>query len=415
MCVLQDVGKAVLESYSRVLEGAASNLRRRIRDVLDSFAASLDARNRLALPPPTPHAHNKRQPTFNTLLPDTVFDQVSVSNDSESTVESGRSRDSSQSSGSGSVAVPPSPGTSRFAASLLGGSSSAVTSEAPGSGGARESTLSRWRNRKKVTPPNNHLIVTQRMDSLPPRSPELRSASITALPPVRNYSPNPSRPPAGAPASASPLTNPPTFTAVPMSARDSDASVTAAAAMVAGLSGSRMHSGSIPGSSTCSLQGSPVDGVSDSDMFMSQQSHGNRRLVSHATQPVRSSTGHHHNHLHHQQQHDRVSHRKPAGVSSGPSDGSTDHLVHDETAPRFPRSGTEWSPPQGGSLRGGPPGIPGGPGAGMKGSGRGRNMRRTHSTGGAELLIVKQGEQQHWPRRLWGLRQAAREGEVGEV
>ncbi|GJP63840.1 hypothetical protein CLOP_g20881 [Closterium sp. NIES-67] len=95
-----DIGKAVLESYSRVLEGAASNIRSRIRDVLHANYLFLNPQQFMDLPC-DPHPQGLRHPTFSVLMPETVFDAVSLSSDnSESTNGSVRSFDSSRSGGS---------------------------------------------------------------------------------------------------------------------------------------------------------------------------------------------------------------------------------------------------------------------------------------------------------------------------
>ncbi|CAI5958579.1 unnamed protein product [Closterium sp. NIES-64] len=97
----QDIGKAVLESYSRVLEGAASNIRARLRDVLH---ADHLFNNPQLFPlqdaPSDPRPQHLRHPTFSLLMPDTVFDAVSVSGGSESSA-SIRSFESSRSGSSG--------------------------------------------------------------------------------------------------------------------------------------------------------------------------------------------------------------------------------------------------------------------------------------------------------------------------
>ncbi|CAI5483977.1 unnamed protein product [Closterium sp. Yama58-4] len=80
-----DIGKAVLESYSRVLEGAASNIRSRIRDVLHANYLFLNPQQLVDVPC-DPHPQGLRHPTFSVLMPETVFDAVSMSSDnSEST------------------------------------------------------------------------------------------------------------------------------------------------------------------------------------------------------------------------------------------------------------------------------------------------------------------------------------------
>ncbi|CAI5969690.1 unnamed protein product [Closterium sp. NIES-65] len=110
----QDIGKAVLESYSRVLEGAASNIRARLRDVLH---ADHLFNNPQLFPlqdaPSDPRPQHLRHPTFSLLMPDTVFDAVSVSGGSESSA-SIRSFESSRSGSSGK-------GGRHFRASQSGG------------------------------------------------------------------------------------------------------------------------------------------------------------------------------------------------------------------------------------------------------------------------------------------------------
>ncbi|CAI7779244.1 unnamed protein product, partial [Closterium sp. NIES-54] len=155
----RDIGKAVLESYSRVLEGAASNIRARLRDVLH---ADHLFNNPQLFPlqdaPSDPRPQHLRHPTFSLLMPDTIFDAVSVSGGSESSA-SIRSFESSRSGSSGK-------GGRHFRGGSMV-SDSGVSSPGGGGGGSGgsggisggKSGGGRW-------------------DTRPPRSPELRTSSV---------------------------------------------------------------------------------------------------------------------------------------------------------------------------------------------------------------------------------------------
>ncbi|GJP77268.1 hypothetical protein CLOP_g7688 [Closterium sp. NIES-67] len=151
----RDIGKAVLESYSRVLEGAASNIRARLRDVLHADHLFQNPQLfPLHDPPCEPRPQHLRHPTFSLLMPDTVFDAVSVSGGSESSA-SIRSFESSRSGSSGK-------GVRHFRGASLA-SDSGAGSPGGGAGGGNggsggKSGGGRW-------------------DTKPPRSPELRNSS----------------------------------------------------------------------------------------------------------------------------------------------------------------------------------------------------------------------------------------------
>ncbi|CAI5520527.1 unnamed protein product [Closterium sp. Naga37s-1] len=155
----QDIGKAVLESYSRVLEGAASNIRARLRDVLH---ADHLFNNPQLFPlqdaPSDPRPQHLRHPTFSLLMPDTVFDAVSVSGGSESSA-SIRSFESSRSGSSGK-------GGRHFRGGSMVSDSGVSSPGGGGGGGGGSGGISGGKS------------GGGRWDMRPPRSPELRISSV---------------------------------------------------------------------------------------------------------------------------------------------------------------------------------------------------------------------------------------------
>ncbi|CAI7861047.1 unnamed protein product, partial [Closterium sp. NIES-53] len=164
-----DIGKAVLESYSRVLEGAASNIRSRIRDVLHANYLFLNPQQFVDLPC-DPHPQGLRHPTFSVLMPETVFDAVSMSSDnSESTNGSVRSFDSSRSGGS-----------ARSGKGARGGGGGGPVGGGDGGGGLGAAVGVGMAPAGLGYPGSGVLgKASAKWDMRPPRSPELRSPLIS--------------------------------------------------------------------------------------------------------------------------------------------------------------------------------------------------------------------------------------------